>query len=165
MASRGATVAPESSLTNYINKGGGNHKILQSPQDALHLYQDVTGQVALPSSQDSEKHLENLMDIMSHYTNHDQMILEGKQVFIKWCATRGKSGKSYSRTNAGWLLWWLEQLAPVPQSAPSPPKAKIRCPKADELRLDIEQGNGNYMQKTAELSKHMKGCLICQSQS
>jgi len=139
--------------------------ILVNPESAVNLYQDVTGQVSIPNTQDLDRHLDNFMDVMNQYQDYDAMVKDGKRVFAKWCTTKRKDGQFYSKVNPGWVTKWLEELAPKPIAQAPPVRAVIRCPKADELRLDIEQGNGNYMQKTAELSKHMKGCPICQSQS
>ena len=146
-------------------RGSSSPSILVNPESAVQLYQDVTGQVSIPNTQDLDRHLDNFMDVMNQYQDYDTMVKDGKRVFAKWCTTKRKDGQFYSKVNPGWVTKWLEELAPKPIAQAPPTRTVMHCPKADELRASIESGNGNYLMKTAELSKHMKVCPICQTQN
>jgi len=38
-------------------------------------------------------------------------------MFAKWCNTHGKNGRRYSKINPGWVQWWIDELAPLPQES------------------------------------------------
>lgn len=80
---------------------------------AQRLYQRVTGQNSIPSSA-YDKAVADLTAVLDYYAGRDPPVEEGKAVFVRWCSTIGQKGKPYSRTNPGWIGWWLEELAPVP---------------------------------------------------
>lgn len=82
-------------------------------QRAEQLYRQVTGQASIPSSV-VDKALPDLIAVLDYYNGHDPPVDDGQRIFARWCATRGKSGKTYSRLNPGWVSWWLEELAPIP---------------------------------------------------
>jgi hypothetical protein len=87
------------------------------PAEAEQLYRDITGQFSIPSDH-SKKILPDLIIIVDTYDDPKKAIEDGKDVFKKWCETKSKTtGKPYSRTNPGWVTWWLEALAPSPTPA------------------------------------------------
>jgi hypothetical protein len=69
--------------------------------------------------------VEDLTTILDYYNGREIPIEQGKAVFARWCSTTGKSGKPYSKTNPGWIGWWLEELAPSPVS--------VRTKSLDEM--------------------------------
>jgi hypothetical protein len=78
------------------------------------LYQKVTGQISIPSN-NYNRAQEDLSTILAHYKGDlEAAANEGKPIFQRWCATKGKSNRFYSRTNTAWLDWWLEKIAPSP---------------------------------------------------
>jgi len=84
------------------------------PLRCLQLYQQVTGQTAIPPSQQKETD-QSLVAILDQYGDREPDIAHGKRVFTRWCNTKGKQGMNYSKVNTGWLAWWLDEIAPMPQ--------------------------------------------------
>jgi hypothetical protein len=91
----------------YQNHNGGGRQ-------AEKLYQQVTGQMSIPSLSQTQA-LTDLQTLLDHYgKNIERAVTEGKEIFGVWCNTAGKNGKPYSRTNTAWLGKWLEKIAPLP---------------------------------------------------
>jgi hypothetical protein len=88
----------------------GNH----TKQLAERLYQQVTGQMSIPSGI-REQALHDLETVLDYYKQDPVAAAPaGKVIFARWCSTKTKGNKPYSPTNPAWLNWWLEELAPKP---------------------------------------------------
>lgn len=127
---------------------------------AAGLYSQITGQVSIPSNI-ADGVLVDLGNILDQYHNETGPAIEtGKRHFQKWCSTRGKTGKMYSRTNPGWINWWLNELAPQPQAIDLEiPKPTAMCGQGQRYyhRATNMPARGNLQ----EYNNHISGCRIC----
>ena len=99
----------ETSITSSVSSFGDN-----MARDSLKLYTMVTGQIQ-PINSHVDRVIADLSTVLDHYKSIDAAVNDGQRVFARWCSTQGKSGKTYSRVNVGWLGWWLDEIAPSPE--------------------------------------------------
>lgn len=79
------------------------------------IYSQVTQQVGI-SSNAVDKVLNDLGIVVDYFKAKGEPVdtAQGQRVFAKWCNTTGKNGRRYSKTNPGWVQWWIDELAPLP---------------------------------------------------
>jgi hypothetical protein len=117
-------------------------------QDAEQLYSKITDQVTFPPAWEG-RYINALADLLYGHFERDiaKAAASAKPVFARYCNTRGKSGKTYSRTGTGWLDWWLSELAPKPvDGAPLSPVEKTK-------QMLEQKGDGNFSPPPADLTK------------
>jgi len=135
-----------------------------SEYDASKLYSDITGQMAIPSTE-ADAAIANLVAVIDSYGNlSGQVIEDGKRIFSKWCTTKGKNGRTYSKTNPGWLTWWLDELAPSPGEAYKPidlPKPAVLCGDGETYYRRAKSNNSLL----DEYRQHISSCRICSGAS
>jgi len=136
-------------------------------RDCEGLYRDVTGQITIPSDQ-RPRALEDLGTILAHYQGDAvQAARVGTRVFRRWCNARGKTGKFYSRTNSGWLSWWLEEIAPAPPGAVDAniPAPSLLCGEGSRLKrvADSHKNDGSFPRMLQEYQLHLESCKTCGS--
>lgn len=127
------------------------------------ICQKVTGQPTIPPDQYSTT-IELLKFIIPNYDNEQKLIDAGKGHFTRWCNTRGKNGRYYSRTNYGWISWWYESIAPDPdQSKHEKIDAPLAlCGTGQVLKRKAEDlGDRDHEQAVIEFRKHIDTCRIC----
>ena len=158
-------VSPEPSLTvikpsRNLRRGGAASSLDVSGANAVRIYSRITGQVYPPSGH-IDTITEDLCNILDKYDSEQNAITDGKKHFTKWCSTRGKSGKTYGRTNPGWLQWWLEDLAPAPgeHKTVEVPRPNALCGDAQRLLFMVEKQD--RLDILPEYTDHIKGCFIC----
>ncbi len=134
------------------------------------LYQQVTGQISIPSDQ-LQRALADLETILAHYQGDlDRAAPDGKRVFRRWCGTHGKTtGKAYSRTNAGWLSWWLEEISPAPEgmNLENIPTPSLLCGEGQRLKRQVEEhkSDGSFSRVLNDYQSHLETCKTCGSGS
>jgi hypothetical protein len=129
----------------------------------------VTGQISIPSDQ-LQRALADLDTVLAHYQGDlSRAAPVGKQIFRRWCGTRGKSGRAYSRTNTGWITWWLEEISPAPegmyiQAIPTP---SLMCGEGQRLKRQAEEhkSDGSFSRVLADYKAHLETCNTCGSGS
>jgi hypothetical protein len=153
-----APAAPSSPTPDYSAENQFSNPM---PVRAERLYQQVTGQVSIPSDIAGEA-IPNLIAVLDHYNGHDpgRAQREGKAIFARWCATVGKNRKQYSKTNPGWIGWWMEQIAPKPDE-PAPaeevPKPTAMCSEGYNLYQRARRDAKHLL----GYEQHIKRCRVC----
>jgi hypothetical protein len=134
---------------------------------AERVYTDITGQPTIPNDQ-IDSAISFLIPIISTYTDPKKLHDDGLGYFVRWCNSRGKNGRSYSRTNTAWLGWWAEALAPDP----GPPEqfhieqTGALCGLGETLKRKAEDlGNRDHEQAIHNYRKHIDTCSICGGKS
>ena len=155
------TPSIDSHITSQKSQGAPQATSLDvSGSNAVRIYSRITGQVYPPSGH-IDTITEDLCNILDKYDSEQNAITDGKKHFTKWCSTRGKSGKTYGRTNPGWLQWWLEELAPAPgeHKTVEVPRPNALCGDAQRLLFMVEKQD--RLDILPEYTDHIKGCFIC----
>jgi hypothetical protein len=113
------------SLTKKNKINGENQFSNNGWSDCANLYIKITNQPIVPSAHpEAYSELQAVLDL--YHNDFDKALQEGKAIFANWCNTKGHSGKTYARTNTGWIGKWLEELAPQPEEDEEALKEKIR---------------------------------------
>ncbi len=85
------------------------------------VYCETTGYTTIPPSiRDAATDL--ILSLRSRFPSQEDLVAHLKPVYSRWCSTRGKSGKTYSRLGCGWLEWALED----PNTPPDQTSGKAR---------------------------------------
>lgn len=134
-----------------------------SARDAEHVYTAITGQPSIPNDQ-IDSVVSFLIPIIASYTDPKKMHDDGLRHFVRWCNTRGKNGRLYSRTNTGWLAWWNEAIAPNPgaQEQEQTERFGALCSKGEALKHKAEDlGDRYHEQAVLDFRKHVDTCNLC----
>ena len=84
------------------------------PNEAVTVYRQITGMD--PTSTAMDRVIQDMTIILDFYgKDRDEMVKRGEFYYSRWCNTKGKTGKTYSKTNPGWIEWWIGELADVPE--------------------------------------------------
>lgn len=121
-----------SETANAVNSFGNNGQARMCER----LYQQVTGQICIPSSQEiaANKSLQAILDYCQG--DLEKAVGVSKPVYQRWCSTPGKTGRNYSKLNTNWLEKVLETLAPDVETVDTVHLSKLDRVKQEMERID-----------------------------
>lgn len=81
------------------------------PRECEQLYRTVTDQINIPQEK-KEQTIQNLGIILTRFDLDQSRAAEAiTPIYDRWCSTRSKNGRLYSKVNPGWLTWALDEIS------------------------------------------------------
>lgn len=99
-----------SSENELLATGEKNTARMTDTEEAIYVFQQVTGMVAIPG-QDRDRRITELGGLVRMH-GVDGAIEKLKPCWAEWQKRKGKNGRGYSRLNPGWIEWAVADEIP-----------------------------------------------------